>query len=86
MSYFSVFVILAICFLIFSQTYWIWTMNQMRRQGKLPEKGKATMFDVRRLLQEGEKEAALRLYCEIFKVQRKKALKDIEQFQRSIKT
>ena len=86
MNYFSIFVILAICFLVFSQVYWIWSMNQLRRQGKLPEKGKATMFDVRRLLMEGEKETAVRLYCEIFKVTRKRAVKDVEELQRSIKT
>ena len=85
MTYFTAFIIIAICFLVFSQTYWIWSMNQLRRQGKLPEKGKATMFDVRRLLVEGEKEAAVRLYCDIFKVHRKKALKDIEELERSIK-
>ena len=82
MSYFTVFIIIAVCFLICSQ---IWSMNQLRRHGKLPEKGKATMFDVRRLLREGEKEAAIKLYCDIFKVHRKKALKDVEELQRSIK-
>jgi len=48
-------------------------------------KGKATMFDVRHLLMEGEKELAVQLYCEIFNTMPAKAKKDIEELERSLK-
>jgi len=48
-------------------------------------KGKATMFDVRYLLMEGEKELAIQLYCEIFHTIPTKAKKDIEELERSLK-
>lgn len=53
--------------------------------GKLPKKGKATMFDVRHLLMEGEKDLALQLYCKIFNAPLPKAKKDIEELQRSLR-
>lgn len=60
-------------------------VSSARRNGKLPVKGKATMFDVRHLLMEGEKELAIQLYCEIFRINETKAKKDVEELQRSLK-
>ena len=51
----------------------------------LRRKGKATMFDVRHLLMEGEKDLAIRIYSEIFNVSLFKARKDVEELQRSLK-
>ena len=48
-------------------------------------KSKATMFDVRHLLMEGEKEMAIRIYSEIFSVSLPKARKDVEELQRSLR-
>ena len=48
-------------------------------------KRKATMFDVRHLLMEGEKELATRIYSDIFSVSLVKARKDVEELQRSLK-
>ena len=48
-------------------------------------KRKATMFDVRHLLMEGEKELAIRIYSDIFSVSLLKARKDVEELQRSLK-
>jgi hypothetical protein len=60
-------------------------INDARRRGKLPPKNKATMFDVRTLLMEGEKDLAIQLYSEIFHVNLPKAKKDVEELQRSLK-
>ncbi len=79
-------VIMGICFLIFMRTYWIWQLNQLRRRGLYPDKGKATLFDVRRLLINGEKEAALRVYCEIFGTSQKEAKKAVEDLEKNLKT
>lgn len=43
------------------------------------------MFDVRRLLQDGNRDQAIRLYIQIFKVSQKKARKDIEELERNLK-
>jgi hypothetical protein len=77
--------VLLLGFLIYINIYKIRLVNNARRRGKLPLKGKATMFDVRHLLMEGEKELATQLYCEIFYVTLSKAKKDIEELQRSLK-
>ena len=60
-------------------------ISDARRKGKLPQRGKATMFDVRHLLMEGEKDLAIRLYCEIFNTTPTKAKKDVEELERSLK-
>ena len=78
------FIILLVCFLVFLRTYWIWALNQARRRGLLPEKGKLTMFDVRRLTIKGEEELAIRVYCQIFKTSYKEGKKAVEELKRSI--
>ena len=50
-----------------------------------PKRSRPTMFDVRHLLMEGEKELAVGVYCEIFHTTPAKARKDIEELQRSLK-
>ncbi len=47
-------------------------------------KEKPTMFDVRELIIKGQKEAAIKTYCQIFSVKRKDAQIAIEELQRSI--
>jgi len=77
--------IVLVSILVLLNTYRVWFLINARRHGKLPQTGKATMFDVRHLLMEGEKELAVRVYCDIFKTTPIKAKKDIEELQRSLK-
>ncbi len=77
--------IMLVCFLILVNIYRIRLLNDARRRGKLPPKGRATMYDVRHLLMEGERDLATQLYCEIFHVSLPRAKKDIEELQRSLK-
>ena len=77
--------IILVCFLVLLNTRYAWTMHDARRRGKLPQKGKATMFDVRHLLVEGKKELAVQVYCEIFNTSANKARKDVEALERSLK-
>ena len=74
-----------VCALVLFNVYRMRLINEARRRGKLPLKGKATMFDIRHLLMEGEKELAIQIYCEIFHVTLMKAKKDVEELQRSLK-
>ncbi len=77
--------IILVFFLVLFNTYRVWFLIDARRRGKLPHKGRATMFDVRHLLMEGEKELAIQVYCEIFQTTPIKAKKDIEDLERSLK-
>jgi len=77
--------VVLVCFLVFLNTRHLWSIADARRRGKLPSRGKATMFDVRHLLMEGEKELAIQLYCEIFNTTPIRAKKDIEELERSLK-
>ena len=80
-----IFCILLACFFIFVRICWIWHLKKLRQGGLYPRKGKGTLFDVRRLLVNGEKEAALRLYSEIFTVDSQQAKKAVEELEKSLK-
>ena len=71
--------------LILLNVYRMRLFHHARRTGKLPQKGKVTMFDVRHMLMEGKKDLAIQLYCEIFGVTIPKAKKDVEELQRSLR-
>ncbi len=71
--------------LVLWNVYQAFFKRQARRSGKLPPQGRATMFDVRHLLMEGEKDLAIQVYCEIFQTTPMKAKKDVEDLQRSLK-
>ena len=73
----------ALCFFIFWGAYWFLVVNKTHWQGKLP-RHKPTMFDVRRLLREGHKDEAIRLYARIFKAPLDQARKDVEELERSL--
>ncbi len=77
--------IILVSFLVFLNTHKFWSAFETRRPGKLPQRGKGTMFDVRHLLMEGEKDLAIRLYCEIFNTTPFRARKDIAELERSLK-
>ena len=77
--------IILVSLLVLFNIYRIRFLVDARRRGKLPAKGRATMFDVRHLLMEGEKELAIQVYCEIFQTTSAKARKDVEDLERSLK-
>jgi hypothetical protein len=77
--------IVLVCILVLLNIYRAWFFIDARRRGKLPPKGRATMFDVRHLLMEGEKELAIQVYGEIFHTTPIKAKKDVEELERSLK-
>ena len=77
--------IILVSILVLLNAYRVWFLLDARRRGKLPQRGKATMFDVRHLLMEGKKELAIQVYCEIFKTTPTIAKKDVEELERSLK-
>lgn len=72
------------CVFIVVRSRWIWSLNQARKKGIFPEKGKATMFDVRRLIIEGEFDLAVEVYRWIFKTTRQKARVEVSELAESI--
>jgi hypothetical protein len=85
MVYLYVTLLVLVCLLVFVNSYRAWFFMNARRSGKLPPRGKVTMYDVRHLLMEGERELAIQAYCEIFQTTPMKAKKDIEELERSLK-
>jgi ribosomal protein L7/L12 len=87
MNQFLSFFISIVCFLVLAGIYWLWVMKGFKSflPKKKPAQRKPTMFDVRRLLQDGNRESAIKAYIEIFKVPLKKARKDIEELERNLK-
>ena len=75
MRYLTAFFILGICFTLLWRAFWL--RRDLSRRSP-------TMFDVRRLLIEGDKEKALQLYAAIFKTSRKEAKKGVEDLEKNI--
>ena len=78
-------IVLCLCFYIFLHSRWFRLIRQMWREGNLgSQKEKLTMFDVRRLLLKGEKDLAIRVYCELFKTSPEEASIAVDEIERSI--
>ncbi|MCA9395473.1 MAG: hypothetical protein KC900_14825 [Candidatus Omnitrophica bacterium] len=84
MTFLYTFLVILTSWLVLSHTRWIWLINQARKKGIYPEKGKATMFDVRSLIIEGEYDLAIELYRRLFKTSRRNARKAVEDLADSI--
>ena len=76
--------IVGLCFFIFFRTYGIWYMNYLRQQGKDPLKQKSTLFDVRDSLVKGQKDIAVRIYRQIFKVDQKEAQQAVDELEKNM--
>ena len=79
-------IIIAICFLFFSRTSYIWLMNQARWKGWFPLPRKATIEDVKDLLQRGEKFLAIKLYSEMYKLSFQQAELEVDLLERNLKS
>ena len=84
LALYSTLIVLVLALVLFNLKSF-WRMRDPNRSRKLPQRGKGTMFNVRHLLMEGEKDLAIQLYCEIFQTTSSKAKKDVEELERSLK-
>jgi hypothetical protein len=78
------FSLVAACFLCLFRGRYIWLISRARRKGFGSPKGRPTMFHVRDLLLKQEKDMAIQMYCEIFRVGKKEAKKAVDELERSI--
>ncbi len=78
--------IICLClgFYIFVHTRFFKEMFKGVRKGPKILSRKPTMFDVRTLIVQGEKELAVRVYREIFKTGLDEAKKQVDELERSI--
>ena len=63
---------------------WVWNFIKLRRKGILKPNAKPTMYDVRRLLLNGDKDSAADVYMLIFKVGRAEAKRQVAELDRHI--
>ena len=85
MKYLLTFFILSICFFMIFPSQWIYKIHQARRRAMYLKKGQLTMFDVRQLIIDGEKDLAVLIYGELFKTNYKKSLEAVESLEKSIR-
>mgnify|MGYP003395551653 CR=1 FL=1 len=81
--YLLVFLIVGVFLLNFYSSRWTGNGEQTRRKGKL-NTYKPTMFQVRELIIKGEKDMAIKYYCQIFSVKREDAQIAVDELERSI--
>ena len=80
-----VFFIACISVYIFCHSrYFRYLQQKWHDLGFRSRKDKLTMFDVRQMLIKGEKDLAIRVYCELFKTSPEEASKAVDEIERSI--
>ena len=77
--------VVVLCVYIFLHSQWFYRLRRFWRDQTFGSwNRKLTMFDVRQLLIKGEKDMAVRVYCELFKTNVLDATKAVEEIERSI--
>lgn len=71
-------------FFIFFRMYWTWNKKQAQPAKFKVVKRQFTLFDVRELLVQGQKDAAVRVYQQIFKVGQVQAQKAVDELNKNI--
>jgi lipopolysaccharide biosynthesis regulator YciM len=86
MIWFAIFISVMLVTLLGLQIYWVLAMRKAQKlyleQARHEE---PTMWDVREVLLDGDKDLAVQLYCDIFRIQDiERARKEVEEFSRHI--
>ena len=88
MIWFFVFISVMLVALLGLQIYWVLAMRKAQKQYlEQARHEEPTMWDVREVLLDGDKDLAVQLYCDIFRMQDiERARKEVEEFSRHIDT
>lgn len=81
---FIAFVLTAI---LVAQIYWVWMFKKAQKQymSEVKENSRPTMWDVREVLMEGDRDLAVQLYCEVFGISDiERARRDVEEMERGL--
>lgn len=87
MNLFYIAVIVLLIGILGVQVYWVWFVSKTQKQ-LLQEQREAapTMWDVREVLKEGDKDLAVQLYCQVFNIEDiERARREVEELARSMK-
>ena len=88
MIWFAIFISVMLVTLLALQIYWVLAMRKAQKQYlEQASHQEPTMWDVREVLLEGDKDLAVQLYCDIFRIQDiDRARREVEEFSRHINT
>jgi hypothetical protein len=77
---------LLVCILLV-QVYWVWFVSKTQKQLLADQRESApTMWDVREVLKEGDKDLAVQLFCQVFNIDDiERARREVEELARSMK-
>ncbi len=86
MIWFAIFISVMLVTLLGLQIYWVLAMRKAQKQYlEQARHEEPTMWDVREVLLDGDKDLAVQLYCDIFRIQDiERARKEVEEFSRHI--
>jgi len=86
MIWFAIFISVMLVTLLGLQVYWVLAMRKAQKQYlEQARHEEPTMWDVREVLLDGDKDLAVQLYCDIFRIQDiERARKEVEEFSRHI--
>ena len=87
MFWFCVFIAVILTAILAVQIYWVFVMQKAQKQylQEARENGRPTMWDVREVLKEGDRDLAVQLYCEIFSIEDiERARKEVDELGRSL--
>lgn len=77
--------LVGLCLFVLVRIYWVWhKRNNLRKRGLEIPGRKLTLFDVRELLMKREKDGAVVVYRQIFKVDQKEAQKAVDALERNL--
>ncbi len=71
-------------FFVLFRMYWLWNKKQARPEEAKVTKRRLTLFDVRELLVQGQKAAAVKVYRQIFKVDQTQAQKAVDELNKNM--
>ncbi len=86
MIWFAIFISVMLVAVLGLQIYWVIVMRKAQKQYMEQSRHEEpTMWDVREVLLEGDRDLAVQLYCDIFRIQDiERARKEVEEFSRHI--
>lgn len=86
MIWFVIFISVMLVALLGLQIYWVLAMRKAQKQYlEQARHEEPTMWDVREVLLDGDKDLAVQLYCDIFRIQDiERARREVEEFSRHI--
>lgn len=71
-------------FFLFMRTSYLWMTRQARRKGLLPASSKPTLDDVKKLLRNGEKFLAIRVYSHMYRLDLDQAEREVDLLERNL--